>query len=437
MVKAMGNKVRRTVENQRSTQDRNRMGKLTALKVARADIGMHADGDGLYLAVTSARARSWIYRYQVNGQKARDLGLGPAKDISLRRARELAAEARALKAEGIDPIEHRREQRKTEQLEAVKAITFKECCEQYIDLNGVAWRNPKHRQQWRNTLATYAYRTIGHLPVQAVDTGLVSKVLEPIWSTKPETASRVRGRIETILDWAKVKGYRAGENPAAWRGHLDKIFPAKTKVRKVKHHTALPYAEIPSFMAALRQRGGTAARALEFLILTAVRTGDVIGGEGDDALPMLWQHVDFNQKLWTIPRTKTGDEHRVPLSDAAFALLRERHAHYSHQPHVFASPLGQPLSCAAMDAVLKRMGFKGCATVHGFRSTFRDWAAERTNYQNHVVEIALAHTIESKVEAAYRRGDLFNKRRDLMRAWGAYCSKTPTIATVVPIGERV
>src|SRR5262245_57819827 len=406
------------------------MGKLTALKVGRAGIGMHADGDGLYLAVTSKRARSWIYRYQLNGQKARDLGLGPAKDISLKRARELAAEARILKAEGVDPIEHRRKHREAKQLEAAKATTFKECCEQYIDLNAVAWRNPKHRQQWRKTLGTYAPTIIGHRPIQAIDTGLISKVLEPIWSIKPETASRVRGRIEKILDWAKVKGFRAGENPASWRGHLENLFPAKSKVRKVKHHAALPYAEIPFFMAQLREREGVSARCLEFLILTAARTSDALGAA--------WAEIDFDKALWTVPgkRMKAGKDHRVPLSRDTLALLRNAYELSQQHEYVFANPSGGPFSEGAMDAVLKRMGFKGRATIHGFRSSFRDWAAERTNYQNHVIEMALAHTIESKVEAAYRRGDLFDKRRDLMRVWDAYCSNAPTSATVVPIGER-
>ncbi len=408
------------------------VGKLTALKVGRnLPAGMYPDGAGLYLHVSASGAKSWIYRYSLRG-KAREMGIGALSAVSLADARIKAAAHRALRQEGIDPIEARKADRAQAALEDAKAITFKEAAQRYIASHRTGWKAAKHAGLWENTLATYAEPVIGKVSVQAIDTGLVLKVLEPIWATKPETASRVRGRIEVILDWAKSRGLRQGENPARWRGHLQFQLPARSKVRRVKHHAALPFAELPDFMAQLREQEGIGARALEFTILTAARTGEIIGATRDEA--------NAAEKLWTVSaeRMKAGKEHRVPLSARALSILRDATAlQTGDDAFIFpGGKRGKPLSNMAMDAVLRRMGYKeGRATVHGFRSTFRDWAAERTNYPNEVVEMALAHAVSDKVEAAYRRGDLFEKRRRLMAEWATYCN-TPKAAargTVVPM----
>jgi integrase len=432
------------------------VGKLTALKVARElPAGMYADGAGLYLQVTSAGAKSWIYRFSLNG-KAREMGLGSLSAISLADARLEAGKCRRLRQDGRDPIEARKAERAQRALDAAKALTFSEAAASYVAAHRAGWKNAKHAAQWESTLATYAAPVIGKLSVQAVDTDLVLKVLEPIWKTKPETAVRVRGRIEAILDWAKVRGLRQGENPARWRGHLDHLLPARSKVRKVRPHPALPYAEVGTFMADLRSRSGIAARALELVILCAARTGDIIGNDRDDKPPMQWSHVDLAQRVWTIPSTKTDTEHRVPLSDAAVALLREMKTLELGEV-VFPGEATRrkpaarpPLSNMAMTTVIRRMNEERVArkvpryvdpkqgnrdiTVHGFRSTFRDWAAERTNFPSEVVEMSLAHAVGDKVEAAYRRGDLFDKRRQLMAEWATYCG-TPAAAgdNVTPI----
>jgi len=287
----------------------------------------------------------------------------------------------------------------------------------------------KHKEQWPNTLNTYAGPVFGSLPVQAIDVGLVMKALEPIWQTKPETASRLRGRIEAVLDWATAREYRKGENPARWRGHLDKLLPARSKVRKVEHHSALPYDELADFIVALRGQEGVASRALEFLILTAARTGEVIGAR--------WDEVDLEEKIWVVPaaRMKAGREHRVPLSAAAVAVLEEM-SEIRESDFVFpGGKKGKPLSNMAMLAVLKRME-RSELTAHGFRSSFRDWAAEQTNFPHEVAEMALAHTVGDKVEAAYRRGDLFQKRQQIMEAWARFCLTTRSQAEVVPISSR-
>jgi integrase len=388
-------------------------GRLTALKVERAKApGMYADGGGLYLQVTEGGA-SWIYRYMLVG-RPREMGLGPLALFGLSEARAKALDARRLCHEGIDPIDARRAIRAKARLDAAKAVTFMECADSYIKAQRAGWRNGKHAAQWEATLATYAKPVIGALPVQAIDTALVLKVLEPIWTAKPETAGRVRGRIESILDWAKVRGYRAGENPARWRGHLDKLLPARAKVRKVEHHAALPYAELPAFLVALREQEGIAARALEFTILTAARTGETIAAT--------WDEINWTDKVWIIraERMKAGKEHRVPLCDRALAILREMNPadDVAGEQFVFpGSKAGRPLSNMAFLMLLRRMG-RGDLTAHGFRSSFRDWAAERTNFPSEAAEMALAHVVGSKVEAAYRRGDMFEKRRRLMDAWG-------------------
>jgi integrase len=304
-------------------------------------------------------------------------------------------------------------------LEAAKALTFKAAASAYVASHRAAWHNAKHAAQWESTLSTYAYPVIGALSVQAVDTALVLKVLEPIWTTKPETASRVRGRIEAVLDWARARGFRQGENPARWRGHLDNLLPARTKVRAVKHHAALPYDDVPAFMATLRQQEGTAARALEFTILTAGRTGETLGAT--------FPEINTAERAWIVPagRMKARKEHRVPLSDRAVELVElARAVPGLSDRHIFPGERrDKSLSNMAMLQLLRRMG-RDDVTVHGFRSSFRDWAAERTNFPNEVVEMALAHTVSRKVEAAYRRGDLFEKRRRLMAEWAAFCATT-------------
>jgi integrase len=298
-------------------------------------------------------------------------------------------------------------------------MTFRQCAEAYIKAQATGWKNPKHAAQWPSTLGAYVYPIFGALAVQAVDVGLVMKALEPIWTEKPETASRVRGRIEAVLDWATASKYRKGENPARWKGHLENLLPKKSKVRRVEHHAALPYAELGAFMADLRQREGTAARALEFAILTAARTGEVIGAT--------WDEVDFEARLWTIPgdRMKAGREHRVPLGEAALSILRPLY-------EVRTGDRVFPISNMAMLMLLRRMG-QADLTAHGFRSTFSDWCAEQTSFPSEVREMALAHVVGDKVEAAYRRGDLFEKRRQLSEAWAAFCDSPTRIGKVESI----
>jgi integrase len=403
--------------------------RLSAVEVKNAtEKGMHHDGGGLYLQVGASGAKSWIFRFMLDG-RAREMGLGPVHTIPLAEARKRATECRRMRLDGIDPIDARTTQRDAKRLEAARAMTFDACAVSYIDAHKAGWQNAKHRDQWPNTLNSYARPVFGSLPVQAVDVGLVMKALEPIWQTKPETASRLRGRIEAILDWATVRGYRKGENPARWRGHLDKLLPARSKVRKVQHHPALPYDELADFIAALRGQEAIAARALEFLILTAARTGEVIGAR--------WDQVDFEQKMWVVPaaRMKAGREHRVPLSAAAVAVLQQM-KEIRESEFVFpGGKKGKPLSNMAMLAVLKRMD-RGELTAHGFRSSFRDWAAERTSFPREVAEMALAHAVGDKVEAAYRRGDLFQKRRQIMEAWARFCETTGSEAKVVQISIR-
>jgi integrase len=396
--------------------------RLTALKVERTKKpGMYADGGGLYLRVTPEGARNWVLRYMLD-RRPRWMGLGPLTLYSLQEARARALDARRKRHEGIDPIEARRSERARQRIDAAKAITLKQCAEAYVAAHRAGWRNEKHAAQWPATLSTYAYPIIGALPVQTVDTGLVLKVLEPIWTTKPETASRLRGRLESILDFAKVRGYRDGENPARWRGHLAKLLPARSKVREVVHHAALPYAELPGLMVALREQEGFAARALEFLIFTAARTSEVIGAR--------WKEIDLHDKTWTVPaaRMKARREHRVPLSQRVLAILQSMQEHRcGDDPDAFVFPgrkSGLPLSNMAFLMLLRRMG-RGDLTAHGFRATFKTWASERTSFQNEIAEVSLAHVIGGKVEQAYRRGDLFEKRRRLMQQWAAFCTTAP------------
>jgi integrase len=396
--------------------------RLTSLQVQRARRRWLCDGGGLYLQ----QGRSWIFRYK-RGDRTRMMGLGPCHTISLARARELARSARQQLHAGLDPLAARATSRAVS-----RSMTFQQCADAYIAAHAAGWRNPKHVQQWTSTLATYAGPVIGKLPVDAVDTGLVMQVLQPIWTAKPETASRLRGRIEQVLGWAAINGYRTGDNPARWNGHLQHLLPAKSKVRTVQHHAALPYAELPAFMTALRQQEGVAARALEFLILTGVRCGDIIGGGRDDAPPMRWRDIDLTAKRWSIPKTKTGAAHRVPLAAAALAVLDQMRPLADDSDIVFGGlRRGQPLSNGALLRLLDRMGAD--ITAHGFRATFKTWATERTSYAREVVEAALSHTIPDELERAYRRGDLFEKRIRLMADWAAYCGAPETTATVLPL----
>lgn len=401
---------------------------LTAVQVRTAKPGRHADGGGLQLLVKESGARSWVYRFMLKG-KSRDIGLGPAGPggISLADARDLATALRLKVKAGIDPLEERQrseaEAKAAEQAAKVAGITFKTMAETHIAANKDSWRNAKHRQQWENTLKTYAYPVFGDLPVAEVDTPHVLKVLEPIWREVPETASRLRGRIETVLDSAKARGYRQGENPARWRGHLAQILPARTKLSR-GHHKAMPYDAIPAFVEQLQEREAVAALALEFVILTAARTGEVIAAH--------WSEVDLAKAVWTVPaeRMKAGKEHRVPLSPRALEILEE--TKQLGGKYLFPSAQRSKLSGMAMAMLLRRM--KQDVTVHGFRSAFRDWAAECTGYSHEVAEMALAHTIGNAVERAYRRGDLFDKRRRLMADWATYCaSGAPAGGKVTPI----
>ncbi|MDA8230753.1 MAG: integrase arm-type DNA-binding domain-containing protein [Magnetospirillum sp.] len=390
--------------------------RLTAVEVAKkTKPGMYPDGLGLYLRIGPTGAKSWIFRYRVAGGR-REMGLGPVNVVTLADARERAASARKMRLGGVDPLQEREATRQAERLESARALTFRQCAESYIAAHAAGWRNAKHAAQWPSTLKTYVYPLIGDLPVAEIDTALVLRALEPIWTTKTETASRLRGRIEAVLDWATARQYRAGENPARWKGHLDKLLPARAKVQRIVHHPALPYDDMGAFMADLRGQDGTAARALEFQILTATRTGEVIGAT--------WSEIDIDRRIWIIPgeRMKAGREHRIPLSGAAVDVL-VRMMSIREGSYVFSgAKSGKHLSNMALLMTLRRMK-RDDLTAHGFRSTFRDWCAERTAYPSEVAEMALAHTVADRVEAAYRRGDLMEKRARLMEDWAVFCGR--------------
>ncbi|EIM04125.1 integrase family protein [Rhodanobacter denitrificans] len=327
----------------------------------------------------------------------------------------------------IDPIEHRKAEHQKRRLAAARAVAFGACCEKYIATHRAGWRNVKHAEQWDSTLRTYC-ATLWHLDVAAIDTALVMQCLDPIWATKTETASRVRGRIESVLAWATVRGYRSGENPAAWRNHLSQLLPKRSKVQKVEHRAALPYASMTAFMAKLRSRAGLAAKALELQILTATRPGEAAGAQ--------WVEFDLDGAQWIIPgeRMKAGKEHRIPLSDAAVTLLRSLIPMVKGKPvtptgNVFPGVKGRPLTTAAGMALLREM--KAEVTAHGFRSTFRDWAGETTKYPREVIEAAMAHRLKDAAEAAYARGDMLERRKHLMEAWATYCDPLGTEAAAV------
>jgi integrase len=400
---------------------------------------MYLDGPpngvrGLYLVVEHKRNANWGLRFQLH-HRTHWMGLGSAllgDGVTLDDAREAAKAARAKLKDKVDPLQARRNEQATARVAALKALTFAEAAKAFIEQNEVKWKNPRHIEQWTTTLATYAYPIIGKLPVATIDTPLVLRCVEPIWKSKNATASRLRGRIESVLDWATVRGYRSGDNPARWRGHLEHVLPNGGEVAKVEHHPSLPYDDMPAFISRLRARQGTASAALLFAILTAARTNEVVGAT--------WDEVDLKNKTWTVPpeRMKAGKEHKVPLSDQAVALLRDLPREDGNAFLFIGSQPGQSINGKALHRLLGRMGVN--ATVHGFRSSFRTWAAEQTNFPREVGEQSLAHTISDKVERAYKRTTLFDKRRQLMTAWVKFCMTLPVQRrardNVVPIGAR-
>lgn len=394
-----------------------RMQRLTVKSVsAKKRPRYYADGDGLYLQISPSGSKSWIFRFMLSG-KAREMGLGSLKIVSLAEARTAASEQRKLLHAGIYPIEARDAARASQALVSARSITFSECAAGYIKAHRAGWRNAKHADQWKNTIATYCGQVLGKLAVKAIDTALVLKVLEPVWTAKPETAARLRARIEKVLDWAGARGYRAGENPARWRGHLDKLLAKLRKKHRARHHPALPFDDMGDFMAALCALDGIAPPALEFAILTCARTGEVIGATRKE--------FDLAKGVWTIPagRMKGGVEHRVPLSARATAIVRKM-LKTPQGDYVFPGQReGKPLSNMALLQVLQERLGREDLTVHGFRSSFRDWAAERTSFAREVCEMALAHVVSDETEAAYRRGDLFEKRRRLMEEWAKFCDQ--------------
>lgn len=393
--------------------------------------GYHRYGPGLYLQVAPSGTKSWLFRFKspVTG-KQREMGLGSLTILPLAMARQRAVECRQQVLNAMDPLEERKAGRRVQLLEQARALTFAQAAEQCIASKRPEWKNAKHAQQWVNTLTTHAYPCIGNLPISDLDTTLVLKVLEPIWVTIPETASRLRQRIEVIWDWAKARSYVTGENPARLRGHLDNLLPKTAKIKRVEHHPALPFNRIHEFIQVLRGRTGSSALALEFLIFTAARTGEVIGSR--------WTEIDLTSKVWTIPaaRMKAGKEHRVPLCDRSLAILQQLQKIRGDQDFIFPGwKSGTGLSDGAMLVLMEKMQF-GNFTPHGFRSSFRDWAAEEAhNFPNETVELALAHTIKNQAEAAYRRGDQLERRRELMRAWENYIESAPKSKTkrVVPL----
>lgn len=398
--------------------------KLSASFVKSAPVGKHGDGGGLYLVVASETSRNWAFRYMKAG-RAREMGLGSAFYVPLSEARSRAAEIRLSIAKGADPLEERLPTRERRKREASKQVTFKSLAEDFMRTNEAGWSNAKHREQWRRSLELFAYPTIGQMPVAEIGVDDVLTILKPIWATKAETARRVRMRVERILSAAIARGLRSPPNPAVWRENLQHLLPTISKARRVKHFAAVPFGEVPALMRALRQRESLAARCLEFTILTAARSAEARGANRSE--------FDLKKGVWTIPaeRMKGRVAHRVPLPARAVEIAQEM-APLAERSGGLIFPgqgTGRPLTDTAAVKVLRSLG--RTETLHGFRSTFRDWAAETTHYPNHVVEMALAHSIGSAVEAAYRRGDLFEKRRELMADWGEYCAS----GAVVPSAE--
>ncbi len=405
--------------------------RLSAMAVTKqSQPGLFADGGGLWLQVTKTRSKSWSFRFMLNG-RAREMGLGPLHTFDLASAREKARKCRELVWEGIDPIEQRNSERAQALLDANSAKTFDECATAFIAAKRAGWSNEKHVEQWISTLRMYASPSFGKLPVGAVDTDVIVQALNKIWTTKTETATRVRQRIEAVLDWATVSGFRKGENPARWAGHLEHKLTKPSKIKTVENLAALPFAEIAAFLVDLRKEEGVAARAMEFMILTATRTGEVRGA--------VWPEIDLEEATWTIPaeRMKMKREHRVPLCDRAVAILQDMEKNRTKE-ELFVFPggrAGKGMSDGALLALLKRMK-RTDITPHGFRSTFRDWVSESTTYPNEVQEMALAHIIRNKAEAAYRRGDLFEKRRQMMADWERFCQKVKQAKVVSIAASR-
>lgn len=386
---------------------------LTELAVRKLkEDGRYAVGgaSGLHLRIIGD-SKSWVLRIKV-GNIRRDIGLGAYPLVGLKEARELAREYRKNVESGIDPQAQKIEQRQKLLASQAADKTFEECAVAYINAKSDEWKNPKHRQQWINTLQTYAFPHIGAMAVRQINLPEVLSCLEPIWKTKNETASRLRGRIESVLDFASVRQYRTGENPARWKGGLDTILPAPSKIQKVKHHEAMPIDDIASFMRKLKDKTGMSVRALEFLVLTAARSGEIRGAQ--------WQEINLETGVWTVPaeRMKAGVEHRVPLSKQALELLKNL-PKIDNSPLLFPAPRGGELSDMSLTAVMRRMEIS--AVPHGFRSSFRDWAGDRTNYPRELAEQALAHTLTNKVEAAYRRSDALERRREMMQEWAEFC----------------
>jgi integrase len=409
---------------------------LTAKAVERwRTQGRHPDGTvpGLYLQISDTGAKSFVLRYQLNKQPERMLGLGSASTLTLKQARKRARDARLLLLDRIDPIDHKRAAQQAAKLAEQRKLTFAEAARLYFDQNESKWRNANHREQFLNSLQTLAFPAIGGMDVAEVQTGDVLRVLDPIWKTKTTTADRVRNRIEAVIDWAVVRGHRPpGTNPAAWKNHLDQVLPAVHKVAPVVHHAAMPYADVPDFMTKLRANQSIAARALEFLIYTAARSGEVRDAK--------WSEIDLDSKTWIVPgeRMKGGREHRQPLSEAAIELLRSL-PHEDGNPFLFVGGrAGSGLTNMALFELMGRMGLRGVATVHGFRSSFSDWAHECTSHSSHTIELSLAHAVGAATERAYRRGDMVAKRARLMNDWAKYCTSTPAKVAegdnVTPIG---
>jgi integrase len=419
---ALKAQVRGTIPRRRQ-RDRLTDRKIQTLKTP----GFYSDGGNLYLDAWNLPLRNWVLRYTRNG-RAHDYGIGAYPAVSLAKARLARDAALAKLCAGIDPVEERRAERLAPKLERARTMTFKQCAEAYIAAHEAGWKNAKHVRQWAQTLEAYVYPVFGALPVQEIDTALVMKVVEPIWNKKTETAARVRGRIEAVLDWAAARGYRQGENPARWRGHLENLLPRKSKLRRVEHHAALPYAELPFFIAELAAHTGIGALALRFLILTATRTGETLGAR--------WSEIDEGAKLWTIPaaRMKGGREHRVPLSEPALAIVATL-KRLPPSPFVFAGAKPRrPVGPMAMAQALHRIG-RDDLTVHGFRSCFSSWTAAKTGFAFEVREASLAHQIPEAVVRSYQRDDLFEKRRELMRMWAVYCTGPAPAGEVVSLAD--
>lgn len=409
--------------------------RLTALGVSKlTKPGLYGDGGGLTLQITKSGAKSWLFRFMREG-KAHAMGIGPTHAVSLAEARQKAQEARKQLVDGVNPLSAKKHAKAAAQLAKARAMTFDQCAESYIKAQQAGWKSPKHLEQWKNTLKTYASPKFGNLPVADVDTALVVKCLSPIWEQKPETASRLRGRIESVLDWATTSHYRSGENPARWKGHLENLLANLSKASRIKHHPALPWQHMGPFMDALQAHDGISALALEFVILTACRSGEARGA--------VWAEFDVPAKVWTIPaaRMKADREHQIPLSDATLAVLAKV-PQSDKSDVVFAGTKTQALSDMSLTAVIRRMNDelppkwvddKGrTITVHGFRSSFRMWAAEATNYPREVAEHALAHQLPDAVERAYQRGSLFTKRVEMMRDWAGYCAGARAQVSSVP-----